>query len=254
MRGSFGDVAPHSCECGYEKDSEGFIMVRRLAYTFALFFSGASVAFAQDRPPVPAVGVGTFIHPLKVQGEPLPWTTPEQRDCVHIFMINGSDPLYVGNLNGLADYFRSLGFAHTYSYRLIQTPIVSGDVVAARQRNPHARIVLLGYSTGANAISYVANDLKRSGVPVDRLIYMGGDTLSNVPYNRPDNAARIVNLRAHGLIFFGYDMLCKLDDIDGAVNVHHDSRHILIPTRRETVTFLSREIVNLALQPVPAAR
>ena len=232
-------------------------MLTRFTLAFGLCLIGVSAGFAQEGPSIPPVGIGTFLHPLNVDASEVPEmsqaTTAEQRDRVHIFVLNGLDPLFLGNLNGMAGHLQALGFNHTRVYQIFQARRLNRDIRAVRQLHPGARIVVLGYSIGANIVRAMAHDLNRSGIFIDALVYMGGDSVGNTRYSRPDNVGKIINITGHGLIFYGYDLVMNGANIDGADNLRVDARHILVPSRRETLTFLSHEVVNLAKQPAAAA-
>ncbi len=232
-------------------------MLSRFMLAIGLCLIGAAAGWAQEESSIPPVGIGTFLHPVDTDASEAPAlaqpTIAEQREHVHIFMLNGLDPLYLGNLNGLAGHLQALGFEHTRVYRLFQTRRLNRDIRAVRQMHPDARIVLLGFSLGANAARDVAHDLNRDGIRIDTLVYMGGDSIDNTSYSRPDNVGKVINITGHGLIFYGYDLVMNGADIDGAANLRVDARHILIPSRRETVALLSKEVVNLAQQPLVVA-
>lgn len=141
-----------------------------------------------------AFGLGTLIRPLKVEqltvhekAQALP---AEIKARVHFFIINGIDPLYSSNLNGAAAYFRSIGFTNTNCYQITSAPKVRRQIEAVRRSDPEARIVLLGYSLGANAARSMANNLQRDGIEIDCLIYLGGDTVLNTASSKPANVKR----------------------------------------------------------------
>ena len=150
-------------------------------------------------------GIGALIHPLQLdevnfreQASAIP---QEKRDRVHFFLVNGLDPLYAGNLNGVAAYFRSIGFNNTNCYQFTSTPAVRRQIETVRRDDPEARIVLLGFSVGANCVRGLANSLQRDGTPIDCLIYLGGDTIFNdFPGMKPPSPtpANIVVFTGHG--------------------------------------------------------
>jgi hypothetical protein len=197
-----------------------------------------------------ALGLGSLIHPLKLekltlheQAQAIP---QEKKDRVHFFLINGLDPLYSGNLNGVAAYFRSIGFANTSCHQLPSTWKVRRQIETIRRSDPEARIVLLGYSAGANFVRSLANNVQRDGIQIDCLIYLGGDTVFNSPSSRPPNVGQIVNITGHGMIFLGRDIYFKGDNIDGAVNHRVDARHILLPGQSDTIKLVGEHLIALA--------
>jgi hypothetical protein len=108
-------------------------------------------------------------------------------------------------------------------------------------------VVLIGFSLGANWVKWIANDLARDGTRVDLLIYLVGDTIWNTPYSRPPNVRRIVNVRGEGLVLLGG--ICDGADLDGARNERIYCRHILAPSRRETLELVMEELLALACSP-----
>ena len=92
-------------------------------------FWASTAAFADEVPSVQAqpatYGLGAWIRPIN----PVEFTFDEQtkliaqerKDRVHFFLINGLDPCYAGNLNGVAAYFRSIGFVNTNCCHFIST-------------------------------------------------------------------------------------------------------------------------------------
>lgn len=211
----------------------------------------APTAHAQDYPG--GIGVGTYLHPLNLpccnfQDRCL--AIPEaQRDQVHFFVVNGFDPSYIGNLNGVAEYIHQLGFRNTRLFYLYQFHRAEDEIRAVKQCNPNARIVLLGYSWGTNAVRCITHKLGEEGICIDSLIYLGGDTIMNCPHSRPANARNILNITGNGLIFLGYNLYFKGDDIDGADNRRLHVRHMLLPSRTETITWITDEVMRVATAP-----
>jgi hypothetical protein len=198
-------------------------------------------------PLVTNFGLGTILHPIE---EPNVISLPQwcrgrpcHKERVHIFGVNGLNPLCLGNFNGLCGYFRQQGFTNTYFGQLYTSHVFAAKIRQIRQADPNARIVLIGFSLGANYVKWVANALARDGVTVDLLVYLVGDTVWNTPSSYPENVRRVVNVRAKGLILTGGDLLFNGDDIAGASNVRVEARHILVPSRKETLELLTRELI-----------
>jgi hypothetical protein len=181
---------------------------------------------------------------------------PEQKEHVHFFLINGFDPAYCANLNGVAAYFRDMGFANTHCYQFTTAWLARRQIEEIRGSDPQARIVLLGFSFGANFARNIANHLEHKGVYIDCLIYLGGDTIFNTQASRPGNVGQIVNITGHGLVLLGRDMFLKGDDIDGAVNMRLDARHYSLPCQTETINAIGQAVLAAAAQPtvLPTAR
>src|SRR5262249_59643625 len=99
--------------------------------------------------------------------------------------------------------------------------------------------VLVGFSLGANMVRDLALDAKSEGVPIDLLVYLGGNTLENIPEDRPDNALRIVNILASGCLWNGAWL-------DGAENIHEtDVWHFRTPTHPRTLDVLTPNITQV---------
>jgi hypothetical protein len=216
-----------------------------------------STAYAGERYVVPnqqsqrpPIGLGTWIRPIKTDeftlNDQARLIAQEKKDRVHFFLINGLDPAYAGNLNGIASYFRSIGFVNTNSYQFPSAPKVRKQIEAIRHNNPDARIVLLGFSLGANYARRLANELQRDGIFLDCLIYLGGDMIFNNAQSTPSNIGEIVNITGHGLIFLGRDIYFKGDNLDGAANYRLDARHITIPAQPEVINIIGPRLINLA--------
>jgi len=228
---------------------------RSLIFCSVLLF--CSAAFADDehsRPDLqsrqPALGIGVWIRPIKTDEftfyDQAKHISKEKKDRVHFFLINGLDPCYAGNLNGVAAYFRSIGFVNTDSYQFPSTHKVRKQIEAIRCCDADARIVLLGYSLGANYARRVANDLQSDGIFIDCLIYLGGDTVFNTAKSKPGNVGEIVNITGHGMIFLGRNLYFKGDTIDGADNYRLNVRHITLPAQAEVINIIGPRLINLA--------
>lgn len=200
------------------------------------------------------IGLGGLIHPLqkpeairypdRCQGR------PDQccKEHVYVFGVNGLNFLCSGNFNGMMGYLRGEGFQNSYFAQLHTTGWIPAEVRKIRRTDPQARVVLIGFSCGANLVRGIANDLNQDGTPVDLLVYLVGDFIFDKPESKPANVRRIVNIRGHGLIFTGGN-LCHGEDIEGARNVNLKCRHILAPSRRETLELLMEELLELACTP-----
>ena len=81
---------------------------------------------------------------------------------------------------------------------------------------------------------------------IDLLVYLAGDTVNNTPSSHPSNVGRVVNVRTQGLVLTGGDLIFNGDDIPGARNVRLECRHILAPSRPETLQLMMQELISLA--------
>jgi Uncharacterized alpha/beta hydrolase domain (DUF2235) len=210
-------------------------------------------------------GLGTIMHPIQ-EPENVPPCDAKAEACkqhVHIFAINGLNPMCSGNFNGLCGYFKKQGYEHTYFGQLYTCQDFPARIKETRAADPEARIVLIGFSMGAYTVRSMANELAQDGTPIDLLVYMVGDHLTNKPESRPANVRRILNIRAQGLVLMGGDLFFNGADLDGARNVKIDVRHILVPSRKETLIAMNEELHELiapssntvsAKQPIPEGK
>ena len=220
-------------------------MIRLLVLAPAVVATGC--ATWRPEPLVSEFGLGHLLHPIEEPAcvaYPPGGVSQDQKDHVYVFAINGLNPLCLGNFNGMCNYFRDQGFTHTYFGQFYTYFWFADEIHEIRARDPEAKIVLIGYSSGANNAKWLANQLDREGVPVDLLVYLVGDLIFNTLGSRPPNVRRIVNIRGKGLIFMGG--LVDGADIDGARNERINCRHILTPSRPEMVKLLTEELLGVA--------
>lgn len=160
----------------------------------------------------------------------------DPRSQVHVFVINGFDPFHYADVPGLADYIRGLGYEHVHYSELITAASLEEQIEQTKLRNPNARIVLIGYSFGANAARNLTHNLGEQGIPVDLLVYLNGNTLRNTPYDRPANAKRVVNVLAWGVLLDGAQL-------DNAENIEiPDAWHFNTPKHPVTLDLIQREL------------
>lgn len=203
-------------------------------------------------PLVTKVGIGTFIHPIQEPAAvPMPSCYHEgpcecRKERVHVFGVNGLNPLCLGNFNGMMGYFRKQGFENNYFGQLYTSHWFASKIREIRRTDPQARIALIGFSLGANYVQAIANNLAKDGVKVDLVVYLVGDFVGDSDASRPPNVGRVVNVRAKGLVLAGGELLCDDSEIKGASNHRIGCRHILAPSRRETLELLTKELLMLA--------
>src|SRR5262249_6514632 len=138
------------------------------------------------------------------------------------------------NLNGLAEYYRCIGFENTYCYQMTSSFHVASRIREIHRQCPGAKFVLLGFSAGANCVRAMANSFCDEGIFIDRLIYLGGDTLTDCQRSRPCCVGQVINIMGNGYLFSGHNLFFKGEDICGAVNVRLDVWHITLPKQDVT--------------------
>jgi hypothetical protein len=163
------------------------------------------------------------------------------REHVHIFFLHGLDPLDYANLHGVREYFHSLGFVNTHYGQLYHGPTFTKEIRRIHAADPEARFVLMGFSAGANVARSMVHSLRdEDGIPIDLLVYMGGNTLENTPESRPEGVGKVVHILATGYIWKG-------TAIDDAENLKHaDAWHFGSPTHAATLEVLTRELMVVA--------
>jgi hypothetical protein len=168
---------------------------------------------------------------------PLP---QECRNRVYIFFVTGMDPLDFANLNGVREFLNDLNYLKTYSGQLYHVGHFSREIRRLHHEDPEARFVLIGFSFGANAVRDIANEVGKDDIPIDLLVYCGGNTLEDRPKDRPANALRILNFLATGCIWNGAD-------ITGALNeCYSDVWHFGSVTHLHTLNVLVDELTVVA--------
>lgn len=185
-----------------------------------------------------------FFNPIR---EPLPMiqeafleAPASSKKHVYIFFVHGLDPLDSANFFGVNNYVRQLGFEKVYYGHLYHASYFKKEIDRIHQDDSMAHFVLIGFSFGANVVRSLANDMKEHDIPVDLLVYLGGNTLENIPEDRPANAQRIVNILASGCIWNGAWL-------DGAENIHEtDVWHFGTPSHPRTLAVLARQLSDVA--------
>ncbi len=226
-------------------------MTLRVALALAILLTGGCTCVQPPAPPgrelLPYGVELSFLHPLpapKPQAiQACAAVAPTAREHVYVYFINGLDPLYIGNLKGLCNHVKALGYRHCSCAEMGDCRVLRPAIQRTCGQDPAARVVLVGYSAGANRARDLAHELKQDGIRVALLVYVGGDTIRNVPTSKPDNVERVLNINGHGLALLGGDLLFKGEDIDGAANHRLNARHMLLPSRPETAELLAQHLL-----------
>jgi pimeloyl-ACP methyl ester carboxylesterase len=241
------------------------VLVALLAIEPLVCHVGLHAAEAEDAvsttgPPLPryALGLG-FLHPLPAL-EPdvnqVCRSLPQRdKDHVYVFLINGLDPLYLANLNGLCAYLRALGFAQAEVGQMTSSSAFRDKIRQVRLSDPQARIALIGFSAGAYFAQGAVQTLKNENISIDLLIYIGADMIREGERAQPANVQRVVNITGHGFLLSGYDLFFNGTALPGARNVRLPARHFALPSRPETLQIVVEELVALIYQdPIPVDR
>jgi predicted esterase len=194
-----------------------------------------------------AVGISgcmPFLHqvgaPSKEQLAQTSCVPQAARNHVHIFFIHGMDPFDWANLEGVRDFLHSLGFIKTHYGQIYHVWQFENELRQVHKEDPCARFVLIGFSFGANMVRNLAHVANQENIPIDLLVYLGGNTLENCPDDKPENALHIVNILATGCIWNG-------DYLEGADNLTYgDVWHFGSPSHPRTLELLVDELAKVA--------
>ncbi|HEY7329611.1 MAG TPA: hypothetical protein VH592_18375 [Gemmataceae bacterium] len=162
------------------------------------------------------------------------------RNQVHIFLMQGLDPLDLANITGLTEYLNQLGYIKTHYGQFFHQWSFRKEMRAIHKADPDARFVVIGFSLGSLMACQLANAVKKDGLPVDALIYLGGFVLDYAHDIQPDNAAYIANILSAGYLIKGPKM-------DRAENIRCTNVwHFGLPTHPQTRELLARELAAVA--------
>lgn len=193
-----------------------------------------------------ATGPGclSFVHPLDgppkeqiVLGEKIPAPC---RNHVHIFLLHGLDPLDMANLYGLTEYIQQEGYLKTHYGQFYHLWEFKKEIRRLHKEEPKTRFVVIGFSLGSFMAQELVNAVKKDGVSIDLLVYVGGFILHNSPRSQPENVARIFNILSADDGLLGPRM-------DRADNIRYgDVWHFGLPTHPKTRAMLARELAVVA--------
>jgi hypothetical protein len=106
--------------------------------------------------------------------EPGPASPCASREHVFVYLLNGLDPLGLGDLRGVAEAIRGWGFPHTHYGQFFHYRRFQADIECVHATDPGARFVIIGFSAGAIAGQRLTWELLRHGVPVHLQVYLDG--------------------------------------------------------------------------------
>lgn len=159
---------------------------------------------------------------------------------VYVFMVHGLDPLDVGNLRGLRETIADWGYDTPRLVQFYEGGSVVREIARVKAADPHARILLFGFSAGAITSSWVINRLHHHhGIDVDTVVYSAGITLLDIKYNQPSFVGKIIHIRDGGCLIPGMNLT-------GAENYRFtDVWHFGSPTHPNTLAILQHELAAL---------
>lgn len=165
------------------------------------------------------------------------------KNHVHIYLLNGNDPLNNGNLLGARDYLHARGFIKTSYGQQFHGPWFESEIRDIAAADPTARFVLVGFSAAAGPTNGLARRLTADGVHVDRLVYIDGALLfKDSDVVKPEKVTKWVN-------FHGDGHLVRPRPFDTAENVHVEGAwHFDMPTHPTVLKRILAEVTEVAAQ------
>lgn len=183
--------------------------------------------------------------PMNTSNSPNEPVTAPDKSRVHLFFINGLDPLKFANFQSQTEHVKSLGYENASYGEMRHVDSFHQRIKQIHEADRNSRIVLVGYSLGANSVRTLTHRLKDDGVVIDLLVYLGGDTIKNVEESRPANAIRVLNIMGHGSPLVGRDLFVNGEEITGAVNHRIDAGHYRLPTNAQAIDLLDRHLADI---------
>ncbi|MFN4260968.1 MAG: hypothetical protein ACK4RK_16870 [Gemmataceae bacterium] len=184
--------------------------------------------------------------PLPEVVEPCQTIPKCSKDHVYVFLLNGADPICKDNLIGVRDSIFHLGYDKTYYGQFYHARKFADEIRCIHHHDPDARVFVIGFSCGANAAAALTRQLGQEEIPIDVLMYIGGDTLTNDCKYRPGNVGKVINVMAQGCLLMGGDLICNGAAIDGAENYRLNTSHANAPTHPVTMRLIGQELIHLA--------
>lgn len=193
-----------------------------------------------EEPEIPALPAGFDAAPQEVTAKKEPACSNPSH--VYIYFIHGLDPCDYANLRGVEAIVHDLGYANTVYVTLHQGEDVVSHVICTKAKDPQARIVIYGYSAGADIARRVTNKLHdRDGIDVDLLFYVSGIILIDTKSARPEYVGKIIHILDGGKIIPGMKL-------SGADNYRFsDVWHFGTPMHPRTLAILEEELKQQAM-------
>lgn len=172
--------------------------------------------------------------------EQLVQQNPVELKPSHVFLVHGIDPLDWSNMQGLQSTLIKSGYQDTRLYQFYDMTSVVEDIAELKQQEPSARVLIAGYSAGAESASYIINKLHDDyEIDVDCVFYLSGISLINNEYHRPSFVPKIVNIRDASFPIPGMKL-------NGALNLNLNwTWHYSSPTHPQTLMQLELELTAL---------
>jgi hypothetical protein len=192
--------------------------------------------------------VGALLHPISVRKQSIQQVSAPEEACdhVHIFLMNGADPLNLGNMPGLRHYIQTLGFKHATYGQLYDIARFHREICRIHHEDPEARIVVVGFSLGANVTKSLADLLRREAIGIDLLVYLSSNHTVPFSHRRPENVDRFVD------ILTGTWALTEATDDNSQRHNLAGRGHLAAPSDPQALKILALELDRVAGRVRPA--
>gem|GEM_PF-1017315 len=164
------------------------------------------------------------------------------RQNVCVIMVNGADPLCCGNLSGVRDHLKELGFVRTYFAQFYHESCLWRELRDSHACNPNLKFVIVGFEYGAGPARSLAMRASDAGIPIDLLVLIEPKGLRNIAVNPVDFTRHrnvTITCARHSL---------DQSDLDNSeiITVPCMSRYG-VPTHPTTLDLLAGELKTLAM-------
>ncbi|QDU36799.1 hypothetical protein Mal4_10970 [Maioricimonas rarisocia] len=192
-------------------------------------------------------------------------TPASHKDRVHVFLVESPiDVVQLGDLPEIAEHLRDLGYRNVTYYNPmgmgnIRRPygvesgghgaMVAAQVLCARRNDPHARVLLYGWSAGSIVVRDAVGILEAHGESVDCAIYVDsrwvGPYSEGKPHPRNVRRTALIYRDPHSSPWFPYEP----PDCPNAV-LYRVRRmgHLSVPTHPDGLEPLMREVSRLTMK------
>ena len=170
----------------------------------------------------------------------LSWSVSERERIFPIFVNSPLDIAQIGRLAETASYFQARGFMRSDFLFNSSGPELATMTRDIRNRNPNARIALIGWSGASLWIWDALTELSRTGEMVDLIVYLDSNWIKTrvAREGHPANFGRAVLIyRRNNPPVIG---------VPGAVSRQVDTtHHLAVAAHEDTLEFLDEEFMRL---------
>ena len=182
------------------------------------------------------------IHPT--DWRPTDEIPDEAKSCLYVFLIDSTDPRYCGSMANVGSYINELGFGKTFCGHAIHRSYFSDKVRLIQAQCPSARFAVISSNDGACAAQQLASVAAQEGITIDLLIYIEPNCDIG---DASDLAIRSFAIQGRHFCF-------GTADFQGETVIMEMADRGGVPTHRETLDVLERELALIAMSIPPRPR